>query len=468
MPIYVQNNGQYGGPLINQKYAPLAINAAAIQNDNATRNLYRPLFTNRIDCLTAQNILPRQLNLYAQNWPALQAHEAAVASEPPIVVISSNRADWIAANYVRATNRLANLGIANFNDVVDIRAINAGAYTPTSWYDPRRINDANRNVYIVVHRKEYNYYLQQLAGTGYNIIGWEFDINRVVDPGGILPRDKTFVGFGASRYAALEFCKYLFNTVIPVPPVPPAPAPPPIPGVPLAVARQKAWLVDDNVAYVRGFPAFAAAENVLSNVIWGVGFGGATQNSTNLQLNALHATAAANMGAAHLQNQGILQQCVLWNIAELYNNHLNFSPYFITSNEDTSLSSFLQNQAASRLRISTQASVFKATPTHDDSGGARQLSYLRNTGILNFFDIEKDVQATPFVHGQGVVQDLNDYVSDYILPNAQQNVRNEWVALTESKAVEQMMAKVVSDRFAWVPALVFKPNGAAHQVTQHF
>ncbi|HEY8036862.1 MAG TPA: hypothetical protein VIF37_14875 [Methylobacter sp.] len=439
MPIPVQNNAQYGGNLINQKYAPLAINAVAI--DNAVQAEYVALFQRRIALLNGQGILPRQLNLYAANWGAIQAAEANAATLRPIVVVSSNRAEWIHHTYTLA-NELEPLD-GNFNDVTDVRALVAG---PTAWYLPKRINNANRHVYIVVHRKEYAYYQAQLNGTGMTVIGWEFDINRVVEPGGIVPRDKTYVGFGASRFAALEFCKYVFNTLI-------APA--------LPAARQKAWLVDDNVTYVRAFPGFTETEAVMNAGIWGLGFTGATQNSTDQEVRDLAATPAANLGAP--QQQGLLQQCVLWNINELNAQHLNYSPYFVTSNEDTSLSSFLQGQAASRLRLVTGATVVKANPTHDNSPGAKLVAQLRDTAVANYYDIENAVQ----VNG-GADIDLSDYITGTVLRNAQQNVRRQWPIYPESIAVEQLMAKIVADRLAWVPALIFRPNGAAPQPTQRF
>src|SRR5688572_20085061 len=102
MPIPVQNNTSYGGVLVNQKYAPFAVNALAIDND--LQNAYQALFQGRIDLLNGQGLMPRQLNLYAADWQAVRDAEAAQASLPPIVVISSNRSAWIAAGYDTAEN----------------------------------------------------------------------------------------------------------------------------------------------------------------------------------------------------------------------------------------------------------------------------------------------------------------------------------------------------------------------------
>lgn len=438
MPIPVLNNAQYGGVLVNQKYAPLAVNAAPI--DNTAQAEYVSLFTNRINLLNGQGLMPRQLNLYTANWAAVRAAEALPASLPPIVVISSNRSQWIFTGYDTAAN-LQPLN-ANFTDVNDIRALVAGG---TPLYLPKRINDANRHVYILVHRTEYAQYQQVFAGTPITIIGWEFDVNRVVAPGGIVPRDTTYVGFGATRFAAIEFCKHVLC----------------VPAIP--AARQKAWLVDDNVVYVRGLPPFATVETAMTDAVWGLGFQGATQNSTFNEITAIQPGNPANMNA--LQTAGLLQQFVLWNIGQLNAQFLNYSPYFIASNEDLSFSNFLQNQAQSRLRYSSGATVFKGNVTADSSAGAKRLGLLRDTAVSNYYDIENAI-AVAASQDQGGNQELNEYVTTYVLPNALQDVRKQWPIYAESIAVEQLMSKVIADKYAWVPAGVFRPNGNAAQALQ--
>lgn len=449
MPIPVQNNAQYGGALINQKYAPLEVNAAEI--DNGAQAEYVALFQGRIGLLQNQNILPRQLNLYASNWANIQNNEAAVAALPPIVVISSNRAEWINEK----NNTAIELQPGNFVNVNDTAALVAGA---TPWYAPKRINDANRHVYIVVHREEYEYYQAILGTTGMTIIGWEFESSmRIITSNGSIVND-SYVGFGASRFAAIEFCKYLFNHQIAG-----GVANPPVPA-----ARQKAWLVDDNVVYVRGFPGFAVAEAAMNNEIWGLGFSGATRNSTEMEIMGLAAALNnASMAPDDLQQLGLLQQCVLWNINQLNAQHLNYSPYFASSNEDTSLSNYLQRQNPSRVRISTGASVFKANPVNGVSIGAENLNFLRQRVIQGFYDIERLSQVMP-QQNQGGQQNLNNYITNYVLPNAQANVRDENPIFTQSKAVEQIMAKIVNDRLNWTPNAIFQPNGNNAQPTQHF
>ncbi len=445
MPIPVLNNEQYGGNLINQKYAPLAINDPQAPIDNGAQAEYVALFQNRINLLTNRGLLPSQLNLYAADWPAIQTAESAPASLPPIVVVSSNRAEWIFNGYELAKN-LQPLG-ANFSDVNDVRALVAG---PTPWYLPKRVNDAARHVYVVVHRLEYDFYSTLLANTGMKVIGWEFDAgtNILSSTGSII--GDTYLGFGASRFAAIEFCKYVFNVLI-APPLPPA--------------RQKAWIVDDNVAYVskflgaNGLSGFAALEGVMDNTIWGLGFSGATRNSTDEEVSGLVAPAAAGLG--NLSQEGLLQQCVLWNISQLNAQHLNYSPYFITSNEDTSLSSFLGRLG--RLRIVAGPTVVKGTP--ENGIGAEDVTFLRDRLVEGYYAGERNTQVTP--PAQGGTQALSTYVVNHLLPQAQESVHLEPPWYAESKAVEQLMAKIVGDRPAWVPPLIFRPNGADVQPTQH-
>ena len=443
MHIPVKNNTNYGGSLINQKYAPLDINAVEIEVKAETE--YKKLFNERITLLKKKNLLPNKLNLYANNWTTIQTNESATRALPPIVVVSSNRAKWMKEKYEDvASELLAQKNLTNFDDVNDIRALEWG---PTLWYDPRRINDANRHVYIVVHQVEYeNYYEKQLKNTDMTIIGWAFEANS---------DDETYVGFGASRFAAIEFCKYVFNVLC---------------KPPLGAARQKAWLVDDNVVYVQGFPGFTTAEGKMNADVWGLGFKGATKNSTDDEIKELKVGTKDAM--TNLDDKGLLQQCVLWNIYQLNKQYLNFSPYFVSSNEDTSFSNYLQEKNRSKLRVSSGATVFKAIP---NNGPDKKLGPLRKKAVENFYEIEKNCpvestdpqQTNKNDPTQGTKQNLSDYITNYVLPNAQEGIRSENKKLTQSKAVEQITAKVVKDKINWVPDKTFKPNDNHHQNTEH-
>lgn len=449
MPIQVENHRNYGGDLVTQKYSPLVINNTPI--DNANENAFKKLFNDRVARLVGQGIFPRRLTFRTANWDTIQRNEANANSLPPLVVVSSNRAAWIHGIWDN-TDQIQN---GNYAGVNDRGALVAGA---SPWYSPKRINDPNRHVYIFVHDVEYPKYAAAMVGTGMTVVGWSFDINNYVTPDGILPRERTYVGFGATRYAAIEFCKHIFNVRFNA--LDPATV-----NIPLAANRQKAWLVDDNVAYVSGFPGFANCEAEINNNVWGLGFTGATRNSSDLEITNLGNANAAPLGVALANNDYLLQQCTLWNIHQLNTRYLNFSPYFITSAEDTSFSSYLINDNPSKARFARAARVVKAVipgGAYDNDAGYRKLARLRDTDVTNYYDDERTTPVEPRGNQPPTPSILHDYISDYVLPNS--NNEREWSVYTESKAVEQILSRVVAQRRAWAPDEIFKPNGDNAQV----
>jgi hypothetical protein len=436
MAIPVRNNVQYGGDSINQKYSPLEVNSVALRTGASKE--YAKLFEKRISILKGQSLFPSELTFVAENWSAMQTSEAADNTQPPIVVVSNNRADWIKKVLGRVKK--------NYNDVNDDNAFGNGA---TPWYSPKRIGNGNIHVYIIVHILEYQHYRDVLKNTGLRVIGWSFKRRK----------QKSCVGFGASRYAAIEFCKYLFNTPIAKkfkPPIAPDDAGPPIP-----VEKQMAWLVDDNVAYVSAFPGFKDAVTTMKNEgVWGLGFMGATKNFPDKYFEeTLESVGKGEI--EDLEKKGLLQQCVLWNIGQLYANNINFSPYFISSNEDTSFSGFLQNHSSgSKVGIFTGATVVKAVPENGGGDPAQGVASYRFRTQTNYFAIEKKCE----VEGLDRNQTFGSYVTEKILPNAYPVVRNEHRVLTEAKAVEQIMAKVVDEKPGWIEKLnIFMPNGNKKQ-----
>src|SRR5262249_48206272 len=81
-------------------------------------------------------------------------------------------------------------------------------------YCPGRLGKAaNRNVYIVVHLNEYTTYCNALARYPVTVVGWSFPglplYESVYDIRQARPLYSTLAGFGASRFAAIEFCKKL-------------------------------------------------------------------------------------------------------------------------------------------------------------------------------------------------------------------------------------------------------------------
>ncbi len=117
--LSARNNVTYGGNLINQKYSPLQ----DIVLDVADRVDYQALFSNRRATLTGINAYPpNAINFYG-NLPAVAP---AVA---PLVVVSSNRANWMQQILQNAVNHDAFTGYLDnatfYDDVVP-------------WYAPLR------------------------------------------------------------------------------------------------------------------------------------------------------------------------------------------------------------------------------------------------------------------------------------------------------------------------------------------
>ena len=176
------------------------------------------------------------------------------------MVISSNRADWIKFGIDTAAVKLGALGADTFDNVSDLRALDvAGLHTDVKngvkrnasppIYCPQRLGAApHRNVYIVVHMSEYRKYKNVLEDTGITVVGWEFVLPQVRPAG-----RGWAVGFGASRFAAIEFCKQLKT-----------PAPPPAPPAGPVAPWNYAWLFDDNVVALTNFAGLARVEAAMA------------------------------------------------------------------------------------------------------------------------------------------------------------------------------------------------------------
>jgi hypothetical protein len=435
MPIPVRNNVQYGGDSISQKYSPLEVNDTNITNNEKKESIQ--LFKGRISKMLHQNMFPSTLNFYTRNWEFLQRSLATDTAKPPIVVVSSNRAKWIK----KISDLAESIQADNFDNVNDERAVKRGS---TPWYDVKRVNDPDIRVVVLVHRTEYEEYQTALQRTGMTVVGWAFDYGK---------RDKACVGFGPTRYAAIEFCKYIFNTRIN----------PLVDNPPVPLARQKAWIVDDNVVYIQSFPGFDTVVGQMDDSVLAFGFDGATRNTGEVRIKALKETAAASLDNL---DPGLLQQCVLWNIGLLKENSWNFSPYFLSCNEDSSFSSFLQNRNVGTIGVCTGATIIKGEPESDAGQGSKRLTALRSMVASCYYTVEASTNVAPT--DQQNTTTMRKYVADTILPNASETVRNENRKVTQSKAFEQIMAKVVRDWGSWVPGEIFQRDDQNAQVVTHF
>jgi hypothetical protein len=408
------NNPNYGGALINQKYTPL---------DNiilapTEANYYRPLFTARINVLTGINAYPPSpLNLYA-NWPLVNA--AVNVAQAPMVVISSNRAEWMREILQNAVNHGAFA-----NGYIDAQTF---ADDVVPWYAPGR--SGNRQVYVVVHWSEYDYYVAQLAPFAalVTVVGFKFTVaHPVLD----------IVGFGVSRYCALQLA--------------------------IGLGYHRAWTVDDNVVNVNGFPqTLATVEANMTNLppIWGITLNAATANIVNADLYNGEVTLAAVPYTFATMVPGVLQQVVLWNLDLLGPANLNFSPLFLTSNEDISISNFLI-QTLRPQRVITACRTVKYEPRSDSKlnlGGTVELPKRRNRMLAMFNGIEADIPINP---GTGQVP-LSQYITATVLPGAGQPLSAALV--TQARAIEQVLAAAVANGAAWYPATTFDPYAGAAQV----
>lgn len=301
----------------SQKYQPL--NGLVFFDQP---NLYDELVDTRRAVFTTAGLLPAALRLF----PGDLKHKLAQAERgkrPPLVVVSAARSAWIKKSLAAIAKSRQYDGIGDMSALVDLPA---DATCPVA-YHPRRIGP-DRNVYILVHSLDYDEYRKVLAGTGITVIGWEF-VYPGAAPAANLPAPvpppqppvpKVLCGFGASRFAAIEFCKALWQLV------PPG-------------KWSYAWVMDDNTIGVKACPGFEAVEAAMTATDVAAGFSGATKLLTAPDITKwAKEQSGRRVVLPKAGGQGILQQAVLWNIEYLYDKHLNFSPIFTTSAEDVSLS----------------------------------------------------------------------------------------------------------------------------------
>ena len=437
MPITTDKNTGYGPPLVNQKYAPLE----NIQFQPTDSPVYTALITNRARILRAANRLGQSLTLATRKWSDVIAAEKR-SPLPPLVVISSNRSAWIAAGLAAAQLQLACLPSHAFANASDLNALTAcmGQSPSPPIYTPARVG-ADRNVYIVVQMMEYLTYKRALANSGITPVGYQFDRSG----GG--PRHLNLVGFGASRFAAMEFCKFLRNQA--------------------AKPWNYAWLVDDNVVALTNFAGFAAVEAALQPTEVCAGFQGGTSAETfktNRDWAQTEVDASRGGQWATLPTDappGIVQQMSLWNVQYLDDNHLNFGPIYITSAEDLSITNYFNSQGIP-YRYYGGIGVRKEETTYDDGTAGQKLNRARQ-GIAEFITCAEAVSSgvpppptmiQPINPADGGVQNLSNFIVNQVLPNSRLqaqagdvNVQNT----AECQAVEQIVCGAINLRYVAPP-----------------
>ncbi|QXH58924.1 hypothetical protein [Pseudomonas maumuensis] len=454
MAITLRVKNNYGGNLVSQKYQPVETPALA----SGDKDDCQALVNGRIDVLRDTGKVPRALDFSTGGgWGAICAAENNAASLPPLLVISSNRSAWIASGFARGQALLEQLEIGHFSNISDPQAFarpnvesKDNERPVPAWYFPPRVNDVNRRVYVIVHELEYGKYRDALNSvTNLHVIGWSFRNDAGWQDGGDYP----YVGFGASRYAAIEFAKRLRRDC--------------------ANRWNRAWLVDDNVYHLNSFKGLQAAEAASAALgLVGLGFGSETATDTSDGIAAkfkgkkLLGQQPGTYAAAAFRKDRVLQQAVLWDIDWLDRNNLNFSPYFIASAEDTSITNYLlANKFA--FGIATETTILKQTTTgYDNDEGAELLGRIRYN-YERWYAITEGLQQVVDQNGAATPQALKTFIVDKVFPasvmaaqvgNAE--VRNRAIC----QAVESIMAVGVKLAGA-TPSRLFKPNDNAQQVT---
>jgi hypothetical protein len=423
MTLTAKNNKQYGGDLINQKYAPLQnITDPA---DEADETFLVKLFNRRVTALSAANAFPKTLTLLCRAWPVPNV------DEPPMVVISSNRAEWIERLFKNGTKKNTAAEFTGYDDTTSF------AEDAVAWYDPLR---SGRLLFIVVHHVEYMHYRELFAPyANVYVVGWRFPARtRRVRP----------AGFGASRFAALELVKNL--------------------------GYHKAWMVDDNVINVNGFPnGLETIEALMTADTFGIGFKAATKNMTPADLYGDEAKVNFTPIDFDFEKQtaGLLQQVVLWNLDKLREENLNTSPYFVTSNEDVSLSNYLQKKKKTEKVITALSIIKLATAPDKSNTGAAELGKIKSALLEFLFHLEKHTQIK--IDGAASA-DLGTVVKNTILPKSEHcppapttetaeakaarlAPLASLVADTQSKAIEQVLANFIDINVSKVPVKIFNP-----------
>jgi hypothetical protein len=467
VPVAVNRNGNYGGPVVTQKYKPLD----GVLYPAGDAPIHRKLLTNRATLLRSAGILGQPLDLAVPSWA--NAAAAEIGHLPPLVVVSSNRAGWIRAGIDASVAQAQALGVPAFANESDLTALTAidGQTVSPPMYAPNRIG-ANRNVYIVVHTSEYAAYRKALAPpapvpAGWpTVVGWQFKKN-----GG--PKGVSLVGFGASRFAAMEFCKQLRRQAIAVPPGGNA-------------TWDYAWLLDDNVVAFGVFAGFAATEAAITANDACAGFRGGTKAETqvdnvtwaNDQINGGFGAAAAALPPPDAA--GLVQQAALWNVAYFTQNHLNFGPAYIASAEDVSISQYFTTRQIP-FKWYGGVKVRKEVPDHDrkqtklNTARASLAAWVAGaeaaTTAAPGAQAPPPLEVQPINNDDGGVQTLATFIVARALPQAAAVNGNDVGVQNTAKCqgVEQLTAEAIEAGLMaghpGLPALTatFQINGAADQ-----
>jgi hypothetical protein len=469
MTIGTNRNPTYGAQTGTNKYSPLM----DITFESGQETEYSRMLLNRWTLFNTSGLLPQPLSLALLNWTTAVAGEAR--KQPPLVVISSNRSQWIRAGILAADAQPKDKKpFRNCSDVRALTADNGQTVSPTIYAPSRNGGIArDRSIYVVVHIYEYETYQKNLADKGINVVGWSFRVPRSDAP--------RVCGFGASRYAAIEFCKELRRAATPAGG---GDAP-----------WDFAWLLDDNLIALSNFPGFLAVEKALREASTtaaphvAAGFKGDTKIQT---FDSIRTWARGIVDTPEgrqapevppASKTGLLQQAVLWNIKYLTNNKLNFAPAFIASAEDMSISKYFDKQKT-RYLFYTGITAQKEQYTNDNSPGSQLVREAREklTAFITEMEADKSeqdpppalpppIRIAPKTTTDGGPQTLAKYVIERVLTRCAIDPGDRTVAVENTAkchAAEQITSGAIAAKFVSDDALnnTFKINGTGAGAAQ--
>lgn len=328
MAIDAELNSEYNPQgAIYEKYRPFCNNTISFDANGS--NDIADIANNRILQLVKAWRQIYYLRFYGKDISGIGNLESTAGRKPPLAIVSSGRSAWIKTMY-NTGQILLPTGQQHFNGIDDDAPFRNGDKIPI--YLPYRLSKEDydqRGIYIFVQAIEYDNYARDLAGTNITVIGYRVGMN-----------EKSMFGFGASRYATIKFFSHI--------------------GVP------KAWLIDDNILYIDKVSGFNVWEQKMNanKKLWALGGRGLASYLTDDNIKTIKKQPPLPAKEKPTNTQ-FLQQAVLWDINQLtanndQNTSFNFSPYFIASGEDVSITYFL---GKNRCKAFYDCNIYKGSPT---------------------------------------------------------------------------------------------------------
>ncbi|SKA44437.1 hypothetical protein SAMN04488128_106401 [Chitinophaga eiseniae] len=374
---------------IYQKYRPLDKDSLKV-DVNADKDTIQKIATDRINILKKDRRNIYLLKFRAKKIQQIVQTEKAAGRKPPMAIVSSGRSAWIKSMYAKGLSILGSN--QRFAGIDDLTPIANGDKIPV--YFPYRLTakDADqRGFYCFVQQNEYQTYTADLKDTGITVIGYELGTEF-----------KPMLGFGASRYAVVNF---FMNT-----------------GISLA------WLIDDNVLYISRLHEFSFFEDKMNSTpgVWALGGTGQAEYQTEKSLRSIRKTENYTPPTNFI-SPDFLQQAVLWNIKQFVGNTINFSPHFICSGEDVSISYLLGRD---KCKAFYECLIYKGCDSAAPQN--KQLQKLKN-GLYNLID---SVDPIP-VNDNSTLKQL--------LQSNKKYLKGDPVEIARMKASEQIQLKYMSN-----------------------